>query len=266
MNTVMPSAFISHGSPQRMLEQSPARSFVEAFAKRLPRPRAILVISAHWQSEQLELTCTGEHSLQYDFWGFPPELNQVQYPARQSAQLSEILADNFQTQNIAVNWNRRALDHGAWSILKLAYADADIPVAAISLPTPKDASTATGSDMQQYYELGRVLKPLRKQQILLLGSGSATHNLAQLDWSGREQPWAKEFSQWLQQRVKARDDKQLCQLYHSHPLAQRAHPSNEHFLPLLVALGAAAGERAELIHDSMELGCLNNSSWLFGTC
>lgn len=253
---MLPSCFISHGPPDRVLHPSLARDFLLGFPKLIEKPKGIFVVSAHWETEGLHLSRAGELDTIHDFYGFAPELYRQKYPAKQTEALSQLVAEKLGKQNISFAWKTRGLDHGAWSVLALAYPDTDIPVISMSLPNYQDA--------HEYIELGKSISALRDQDILIMGSGSATHNLRELSMQNRVPEWAKEFISWLQEKVEQNDYDSLVNLYKAAPHARRAHPTFEHYAPLLVAMGAAYQQPSKLIHDSTELGSLNNSSWLFG--
>ena len=256
---MLPTAFISHGAPNRVLTDSPATQFLAGFSRRVRKPRAILILSAHWLTETLAITDTGELNPIYDFWGFPKELSEVKYPAVQPAWLTQTISTHLSQQGLGFKKIARGLDHGAWSILKLAYPDATIPIASLSIPVNQDTK-----DWNYYLKLGECLSDLRSDDILIIGSGSAVHNL-QLLSSGVEAPkWGLEYVDWLQESVERHRYDELSAMYQSSPSGTLAHPTPEHYLPLLVAAGAAKNEASELIHDSWEWGSLNNSSFLFG--
>jgi 4,5-DOPA dioxygenase extradiol len=253
---MIPSAFISHGAPDRVIKQSSARSFLEGFARSIRRPEGIVVISAHWQTEGLCISKSGTLETIHDFWGFPSTLYEQQYPAVQSTDLTRQIEAQLNKSQLPYQIQDRGLDHGAWSVLTLAYPAADIPVITISLPIFQQGDL--------YLQLGQALASLRQNDILILGSGSAIHNLKELNFNEAVPEWAKQFKEWLHENVEQLNYGNLTQLYSAAPHGKRAHPSIEHYSPLLVAMGAALNEKPLLVHDSDEYGALNNSSWLFG--
>jgi 4,5-DOPA dioxygenase extradiol len=253
---MIPSTFISHGPPDRVLSQSAARNFLEDFSNLVSQPKSIVIISAHWQSDALALSKAGDLETIHDFWGFPEHLYQQRYNAKQSEELSSIVEQQLTDAGLSFHHQDRGLDHGAWSVLKLAYPRAQIPILALSLPNYKQP--------ESYIDLGKALKPLRQKDILIIGSGSAIHNLRELSFNNTVPAWAKEFKAWLHKSVADNNYDALANLYKSAPHGGRAHPSFEHYSPLLVAMGAAFEESAQLVHDSDEYSVLNNSSWLFG--
>lgn len=256
---MLPSLFISHGAPNRVLHTSPANLFLQELGSSQPTPKAIVIVSAHWQHAGVAITATGQHNTIHDFAGFEHALYQQQYPAQQPAWLTDELSQALRpfASHISadIEISERGLDHGAWSVLSLMYPNADIPVAALSLPTTQDLNV--------YLTLGQALQPLREKNILIIASGSATHNLGLLNRNGDTPIWAEEFVYWLHQAVTNKDYTALTQLYNSAPHAAIAHPTLEHYSPLLVAAGAAYGNTGKPIHNSYELGSLNNSSFSF---
>jgi len=253
----MPTAFISHGAPDRVLSNSKSNKFLRNFSRLVDRPKGILIISAHWQTKALKLTTTGELSALHDFYGFSQELKKYSYIAQQTEELSQLVIDSLNLQGESITMEKRDLDHGSWSVLSLAYPKADIPIANLSLPSYKDYS--------QYISLGKRLAPLREKGILIIGSGSATHNLSALTLNQPTPTWAINFVKWLQRTISTMDLAALAELYHKAPHAKYAHPTPEHILPLLIVAGAASKEKSQLIHDSYEYSSLNNSSFLFGS-
>lgn len=237
----MPVGFVGHGSPGTVLEE-PKRSAWAAWGKRLPRPAAVLVISAHWDDSPLSLGRTSDHRrLFYDFGGFPEPLYRLTYPAPGAPELGmQVIAA------LPAAWrplaSDRFLDHGAWMPLLHMFPSADIPVLQLSMPD--DFSD------QDLYQLGRALSPLRGQGVFILASGNVVHNIM------RPRPpqvpdYVLRFDAWVAEVLLLGDDEALLAWRH-HPDAGRCHPSDEHFRPLLVALGAAAGGGASFPLEGIE--------------
>ncbi|MBX3464511.1 MAG: dioxygenase [Planctomycetes bacterium] len=227
----MPVLFVSHGAPTLALDAGAGRDFAHA-ARALPRPRALVVLSAHWLDAPATIGTRTQRPLLYDFAGFPPELHRVRYDAPAATDLADDLQRRLPTLARA---DERPWDHGVWVPLVHMFPTADVPVLQLSVPyrwTPR-----------QLFELGQRLAPLREQGVLLLASGGAVHNLRDLDWRGERAPpdWAVEFEGWLRDRLLAASIDDLVAFRERAPALRRAHPTDEHFLPLLVALGAAAG-------------------------
>lgn len=258
--TKLPAVFVSHGSPMLTLEpQRAAHQFLRQAADHWPRPRAILAISAHWETAIPEIGATAKPETIHDFYGFPPALYQTRYPAAGAPELAQRIQSLLEQAGFqSVLDAERGFDHGAWSPLSLIYPDADIPVLQISLQSQLGPG--------HHLALGRALSPLREDGVLILATGSLTHNLRLLDRMDRDDvmPWAQEFADWMFDRLSRRDDAALVDYRRQAPHAVTAHPSDEHLLPLFVALGAATPEKpAERLHASFTLGSLAMDSYLF---
>ena len=230
MNTRMPALFIGHGSPMLAIESNPFTPRWHQAAQNMPQPRAIVCISAHWESEDSADTAAAEPGLIYDFYGFPPALYQVQYPVAGSpalaAQLAQVLDDAGLRQD-----GQRGLDHGTWAVLKHMYPQADVPV--VQLAIQPVAGTAW------HWRLGQALQPLREEGILIMASGAVTHNFGWLARQGAPVPQAQVFSDWLGEKLAARDVPALLDYRQQAPYGAAAHPTEEHLLPLFVTLGAS---------------------------
>ncbi|MBJ9978263.1 dioxygenase [Pseudomonas sp. S75] len=254
---MLPSLFISHGSPMLALHHGASGPALASLAAALPRPRAILVVSAHWESRELVVTSSPRPQTWHDFRGFPAALYEVRYPAPGSPQLaSEIVERLGQAGLLAHLDNQRPLDHGAWVPLSLMYPEADIPVLQLSLPSHRGAALQV--------QVGQALSGLREQGVLLVGSGSITHNLGELDWhAGPDsiEPWARSFRDWVVQRLTEGDTAALLDYRELAPHAVRNHPSDEHLLPLFFAMGA--GERFAVVHQGFTLGALGMDIYRF---
>ncbi|WP_413807610.1 dioxygenase [Streptomyces sp. OE57] len=230
----MPALYLSHGAPP--LADDPVwPGQLAAWAVGLPRPNAILMISAHWEEAPLAIGATQQVPLVYDFWGFPQHYYQVRYAAPGAPELAERIRKTLRTAGTPVqDIPDRGLDHGAYVPLVEMYPEADIPVLQVSMPT---------LDPRRLMEIGRKLAPLRDEGVLIVGSGFFTHNLAALRQSGPMPPsWSAEFDDWGQQALDARDIDALLDFEHTAPAAGLAHPRTEHFAPLFVTLGAAEAE------------------------
>lgn len=254
---MLPSLYISHGSPMLALEPGASGPALKALADALPLPAAILVVSAHWESDRLLLSSAAKPETWHDFYGFPPPLYAVQYPAPGAPELAEELAQLLSEAGLPAGVDsERPFDHGTWVPLSLMYPEADIPVVQLSLPTRLGPAFQT--------RIGRALADLRRRGILLIGSGSITHNLGELDWrAGPEMvtPWAKEFRDWMVEHLAADDEAALHDYRRQAPHAARNHPRDEHLLPLYFARGA--GCRFGLVHSGFTLGALGMDIYRF---
>lgn len=255
---MLPTLFISHGSPMLALEPGASGPALARLAAELPRPRAILVVSAHWESQGLSLTGAAHPETWHDFYGFPPALYAVQYPAPGAPELAREVQGLLKAAGLdAAIDDQRPLDHGAWVPLSLMYPEADIPVLQLSLPSRLGPAFQT--------RVGRALAVLRDQGVLLIGSGSITHNLRELDWHAQDDhgsDWAQAFRDWMVEHL-ARDDEDALHHYRTQaPNAVRSHPSDEHLLPLYFSRGA--GGSFSLAHSGFTLGALGMDIYRFG--
>jgi 4,5-DOPA dioxygenase extradiol len=222
----------------------------------LPRPKSILCISAHWETPLPMASTAARPQTIHDFSGFPEALYKLRYPAPGAAALAERAIGLLKTAGITAQTDSDyGLDHGAWVPLMLIYPQADIPVTQLSVQFPKDA--------RWHLAVGKALAPLCEEDVLVLGSGSAVHNLRALEFGadGRITPWAEQFETWLSQAIERGDVEALANYRELAPHAARAHPRDEHLLPLFVAAGAAQGKPGKLLHRSFEAGSLAMSAW-----
>jgi 4,5-DOPA dioxygenase extradiol len=258
MSTMLPSVFVSHGSPMHALQAGPAGEAWKALAQRLPRPRAILISSAHWETNLPMLTGGDKPETIHDFYNFPEALYRLRYPAPGAPELAQraqaLLKDAGFTAGID---GCRGLDHGAWSPLLYMYPDADVPVVELAV------QPALGT--HHHLAVGRSLRKLSEDGVLVIGSGHMTHNLR--DWArgaGQSQPYAVNFQRWVHDRIEAHDYDSLAEYRSLSPDGVRSHPTDEHFLPLFVALGAAPEKtRPERIYDDIEAGVLAMDAYVF---
>lgn len=263
---MFPSLFISHGAPSLALGDSPAKTFLGSLATLLPaRPTAILVISAHWEEHVATLNGPGKLDTIHDFGGFPAALYAMRYPASGSAALIERVRALLQADGLPCAIDKaRGLDHGAWIPLMLAWPDADIPVAQLSL--------VAQAGVEDNLRVGRALATLRNEGVLIIGSGSFTHDLrdwifrirARGDQSADQPDWVTDFSDWMHRHIVDGDFDALRHYRTQAPNARRNHPTEEHLMPLFVAL-AAAGDKpaATLLHSSADHGVLRMDAYRF---
>ena len=258
--TTLPALFISHGSPMHALDPGAAGEAWAGLARSLPRPRAILIVSAHWETNVPMLTGNGKPETIHDFFGFPKPLYEIRYPAPGAPELAQRARALLQDAGFTAAVDGcRGLDHGAWSPLLHMYPKADIPVVQLSLQTELGP--------RHHYRLGRAVAPFADEGVLLVGSGHMTHNLR--DWlrGARDvppAPYAKEFQSWVDERIRAGDHEALIEYRSRAPHAVRSHPTDEHFLPLFFALGAAGEDaRPARIYDAIESGVLAMDAYAF---
>ena len=256
----LPTLFLSHGSPLHAIEPGDAGRAWESLGRALPRPRAVLIASAHWETSVPMLTGNRKPETIHDFGGFPEELYRQRYPAPGEPELAAEAVATLKRADITAGIDGcRGLDHGAWVPLKWMYPQHEVPVVQLSLQP--ELGTA------HHLRLGAALAPLGRDGVLIIGSGHTTHNLR--DWMSnprRHEPlrYAVSFAEWLKGRLAAHDAEAVVAYREQAPDAVRAHPTEEHFLPLLVAWGAAGTDaRAERVIEGFESGALAIDSYLF---
>jgi 4,5-DOPA dioxygenase extradiol len=258
MIEIAPALFVSHGAPTFALEPGQAGALLQALGRRLAKPKAILAVSPHWMTPELSLTTSANPDTLHDFGGFPRALYFLQYPAPGDPELAGHVFDLLQKAHYsAMIDSQRGLDHGVWVPLCHLYPQADVPVVQLSLPEWADGPSA--------WRLGEVLSPLRREGVMILGSGSLTHNLYEVRWNDSEgELYAREFVAWARDKVVRHDRDALVNFMEQAPHARRAHPTPEHFLPLLVAAGAGGiDSRVEVLDGGITHGVLSMDSYLF---
>ncbi|MEE4095286.1 class III extradiol ring-cleavage dioxygenase [Pseudomonas viridiflava] len=255
---MFPSLFISHGSPMLALQPGESGPALARLAAEMPRPRAIVMVSAHWESHELLVNGNPQPETWHDFGGFAAELFAVQYPAPGLPDLTREVVELLTASDLPARIDsRRPFDHGVWVPLSLMYPQADIPVVQISLPSRQ------GPELQT--RVGKALAGLRAEGVLIIGSGSITHNLGELNWNGdsaRVEPWAQAFRDWMIDKLASDDESALHQYRSLAPHAVRAHPSDEHLLPLYFARGA--GDEFSIAHQGFTMGALGMDIYRFG--
>ena len=254
-----PVLFISHGAPTFAVEPGLLGPQLNALGRQLTDIKAVLVVSPHWQSGGVRVMSTVAPSTVHDFGGFPAALYTLQYPVSGQPDIAAEAARLLAAGGFPVAFDsQRGLDHGAWVPLMHLLPDAGVPVFQVSMPLALDTAGAL--------RMGQLLAPLREQGVLILASGSMTHNLYEIDRSGAtEAPYAREFKDWVRAAVVADENDRVVQYRQHAPHAERAHPTEEHFLPLLVALGAhAAGETLQVLDGGITYGVLSMESYAWG--
>ncbi|WP_339220209.1 class III extradiol ring-cleavage dioxygenase [Paenibacillus sp. FSL H8-0332] len=255
---MMPSYFFAHGAPSIVLEDNAYTKLLKEFKDHMPKPKAIILFSAHWEETVQSVGAAATYDTIYDFGGFQDELYQMTYPAHGDPALVEQIQKLLTAGGVKnVRNEQRGLDHGAWAVLKLLYPETDIPVVAMSVN--RDLPNA------QQYEIGKSLAALREQDVLIIASGGTVHNLRRLNWNSDEiNGWAEQFDHWIQEKVEAWDTEALFQYEDLAPYAEMAVPTSEHFIPLFIAMGAGdQGRNAQLLHRSYQYGNLSLSCWQF---
>jgi 4,5-DOPA dioxygenase extradiol len=258
----LPSLFVSHGAPSFALEPGLAGPRLTALGRALPRPEAVLVVSPHWMTPRPRVGTAVQPDTIHDFGGFDPALYQLAYPARGHAELAQRSVGRLNDAGWQAQADdRRGLDHGAWVPLMHLFPQADVPVFQVSLPSQLDARRA--------WAFGQALAPLADEGVLIVGSGSLTHNLYEFRGGraddGPAEAYVQRFAQWVRDAVEQGDTARLLRTLDDTPEAHRAHPTAEHFWPLLVAAGAA-GEAtpATVIEGGIAHAVLAMDSYAFG--
>lgn len=256
MTDFMPVLFVGHGSPMNAVEDNEFSREWAKVGKCLPTPKAILCISAHWETTGTRITAMPEPATLYDFQGFPKELYEKRYPAPGDPELARSIKKSISDVAIHLDFGW-GLDHGTWSVLSRMFPQADIPVLQLSLDFDQGSL--------YHYELGQKLKYLRNQDVLILGSGNMVHNLRALVWKDTAFDWAEEFDSRLTEAIQSGDHQTLISYERMGDQAHLAIPTNEHFLPLLYVL--ALREPSDTVHffcDRVTLGSISMRSIQFG--
>jgi 4,5-DOPA dioxygenase extradiol len=231
----MPTLFLSHGSPMLALEEEPTTKFLRGLSSSLPKPAAILIASAHWETDTPQVTGSTHPETIHDFYGFPRELYQLRYPAPGNAELAAEIRRRLEQAGIPAAVDQtRGLDHGAWDPLIVMYPNADIPVLEMSVQPGRDAGW--------HCRVGEAVASLKDQNVLIVGSGNLTHNLREAfrgQHGGQRPAWVAAFAEWIANKVKDDDVQSLLDWQRLAPHALQNHPTPEHFLPFFIALGAA---------------------------
>jgi 4,5-DOPA dioxygenase extradiol len=256
----LPSLFVSHGAPTLPFTDTPARAFLQQLGHTFERPKAILVISAHWETAVPTVNAVDSNETIHDFGGFPRALYDLRYPAPGSPTLAAHVAARLRAAGFDCNIDkRRGLDHGAWVPLMLTYPQADIPVLQLSVQSHLGP--------EHHLRVGRALAPLRDEGVLIIGSGSFTHDLSEFRGHGPNDPapdWVNSFADWFDVALTNNHTDDLLDYRRQAPFAAKNHPTEEHLLPLYAALGAAGEDaRAKRLHASSTYSVLRMDVYAF---
>jgi len=252
----MPVLFVGHGSPMNAIEDNTFSREWRNVAARMPKPKAILSISAHWVTEGNRVNNLEQPKTVYDMYGFPQELYELVYTPPGSPELANQVI-SILGENTAID-NRWGIDHGTWSVLTHMFPDADVPVVQLSI----DANAT----MEEQVQIGQKLKALRDQGVLILGSGNVVHNLALINWDNPEgEPWANEFDNYIKKNIQDRRFDKVADYRLAGPSSNKAFYTTEHFVPLLVVLGSSIPEDSiHIFNDQCIMGSMSMTSYLFG--
>lgn len=263
--TSLPTLFVSHGGPDIVLADTEARHYLETVSTLMPRPKAIVIVSAHFETDGVAVVTDPKPGMIYDFGGFAPELYRMVYPAKGEPALAERVFGMLEAAGLNPHtYEKRGYDHGTWTPLMLAFPDAGIPIVQVSIDPTRDAAW--------HYAIGKALAPLREEGILLIGSGHITHNLRAYFTTIRRgaEPdpvlagKVHAFTEWFEERLAAGDSDALLHWKDRAPYPSENHPTDEHLMPIFFALGAA-GEagKGRRVHNSVDHGFFANDSYLF---
>ncbi|HVD97317.1 MAG TPA: 4,5-DOPA dioxygenase extradiol [Cytophagaceae bacterium] len=254
----MPVLFIGHGSPMNAIQENSFTAALRKTGARLPKPKAIMVVSAHWLTKGTFVTSSAQPEVIYDFYGFPKEMYEISYPAPGAPEFAKLTTE-IQKEKIIMPDHEWGLDHGAWTVLLHMFPSAEIPVYQLSIDHRNSLS--------QHYQLASMLKVLRKKGVLIIGSGNITHNLGKIDWNINAKPfdWAEEFDDKIKANILSGNHQEILQYENWGNIARLAHPSNDHFLPLLYSAGLAdKDEPVEFLYEGFHHGSLSMRAIKFG--
>jgi 4,5-DOPA dioxygenase extradiol len=252
----MPALFIGHGNPMNAIEDNEFSRAWAAVARSLPKPKAVLCVSAHWETEGTRVTAMEKPKTIHDFYGFPPALFEKLYPAPGSPELARMTQEMLKDSHVKPD-SEWGLDHGAWSVLCQMYPKADVPVVQLSLDQRKPPAF--------HYELGRQLRGLRKKGVLIIGSGNIVHNLREMAWEDTAYDWALEFDAKMKELILSGDHKAIIDYSKLGRSARLAVPTAEHYLPLLYMLGAQdKADNVGFFADKVTLGSMSMRSVRLG--
>jgi 4,5-DOPA dioxygenase extradiol len=255
----MPVLFIGHGSPMNAIEQNSYTDSLAALTRRIPRPRAVLCVSAHWMTEGTWVTRMPNPRTIHDFYGFPKELFDVRYPAPGSPEIADLMVATMKDPQIIADNEMWGLDHGTWAVLRHIYPAADVPTLQLSIYMEQPP--------EYHYRVGKMLRALRNQGVLIIGSGNIVHNLREIRWE--ENPpaydWAIEFDEWVKEKIESRNHEALQKEFLVSRSGQLSVPTPDHYYPLLYVLGASdENDSLSFEYEGIQNGSISMRSVSFG--
>jgi len=269
MSDYFPPLFLSHGAPNMALHNTPVRQFMQGLGSLYRKPDAIISVSAHFETNGTAVVSDPQPEMIYDFRGFEPELYEMKYPAKGSPELASEVLTMLKNAGIeAEDLRKRGYDHGTWVPLSLCFPDADIPIVQVSIDP--------NATPEYHFNLGRAMAPLTERNIAVIGTGNITHNLPALFSKGKNpeldaniKTYVEQFLAWFDIQLESNNKENLLNYRKRAPFAAENHPTDEHLLPIFVALGAACGKvanktRARKIHASYDFDFLAMDAWEFG--
>ncbi len=256
---MMPVLFFGHGSPMNAIQNNAFTRTLTQIGLDLPRPKAILCVSAHWTTQGTFITSSEKPRMIYDMYGFPEELYKIKYEAAGDLKLAKNIQSSFSEPKISLDYEKWGLDHGSWGILKFLYPKADIPVLQLSIDMTKSP--------QHHFEIGQQLQALRNSGVLILGSGNVTHNLRNISHEENETPfdWAVEFDEWFKEKLLDRDFYSINKNYNKSKAGQMSVPTLDHYLPIQYILGAShKSDELKFEYEGMQNGSISMRAFRFG--
>lgn len=258
MICLIPSLFIGHGAPTIINDNNEYTSFLKSYAKTISKPKAIVIFSAHYESNIQLIGTSDPYEMIYDFYGFPKDLYNIKYQVNSNDSLAMRVKALLKENNIESKLDpKRGIDHGAWTVLKLMYPDCDIPVITMSVNTRLSN--------EEQYSIGKALECLRNEDVLIICSGGIVHNLSRVSFDSEDvDPWAYKFNEWIKDKISKWDLDQIFDYENNAPNAKLAVPRNEHFLTLLIAMGAGQSNKEPVLQKSIyQYGNLSLDFWQF---
>jgi 4,5-DOPA dioxygenase extradiol len=256
MDTRLPALFLGHGSPMNALAANDFTRALGQLAAGLPRPEAVLVVSAHWLTRRTYVLSAAVPRTIHDFGGFPPELYAIQYPAPGAPDKARLVKELLPESEPDDTWG---LDHAAWTVLRHMWPEADVPVFELSLDMT--------APPEKHWDMGRRLAPLRDRGVLVVGSGNIVHSFAGVDWEPEAKPhaWAEEFDAWIADAIVRRDRDALIHYENAGPTARLSVPTNDHYLPLLYAAAmASTADSVVFPYEGIEMASMSMRCVRFG--